>query len=170
MIAMERIEALLVVVGLLALSVLGYAMTYNSQPRAQPIPPGFGNFNAKLIHLNATSVHLKVGQPFTVKGELAGGHYRINGEEYPYYGRVSLIVYGGPARDSPQWIALEPHLTAPEGIAVSILPKEFYLQPNGEENISVSITPRKSGTFHLYVVAVSDQGWRAWVELNVTAG
>jgi len=167
---MERIEALLVVVGLLALSVLAYAVTYGSQSQTPPIPPGFGNFNAGLLHLNATDVHLHVGQSLTVRGELVGGHYRVNGREYPYCGRVSLIVYEGPARGSSQWIALESHLTAPQGILVSVLPEEFYLRPNGRENISVSITPRRSGTFHLYVVAEADTGWRAWAELNVTAG
>ena len=167
---MERIGALLVIVVLLVLSIVGYALTYNGQTQSPcPIPPGFGNFNAGLLHLERTSVSGKVGEPISIAGILIGKNYRVNGRGCPYHGRVSIVAYEGPLRNGP-WNFIEGNLTAPRDVNVQVLPEEFYLSSSGKENITVTITPRKAGKFHVYIVAFSDEGWKAWAELTVTAG
>ena len=167
---MERIGALLVIVGLLVLSIVGYALTYNDQTQSScPIPPGFGNFNAGLLHLERTSVSGKVRETISITGTLIGKNYTVNGRGCPYHGRVTIVAYEGPALNGP-WNLIDPNLTAPGNVEVEVFPEEFYLSPGGKESITVTITPRKAGTFHVYIVAFSDEGWKAWAELTVTAG
>ena len=167
---MERIGAFFVIVGLLVLSIVGYALTHNGQTQSPcPIPPGFGNFNAGLLHLERTSVSGKVGEPISIAGILTGKKYTVNGRGCPYQGRVSIVTYEGPVRNG-SWNFIEQNLTAPGDVSVQVLPEEFYLSPSGKENITVTITPRKAGRFHVYIVAFSDEGWKAWIQISIKAG
>jgi len=107
---MERIGALPVIMGLLALSIVGYALIYNGQTQSPcPISPGFGNFNAGLLHLERRSVSGKVGEPMFIAGILIGKKYTVNGRGCPYHGRVSIVTYEGPVRNGP-WNFMVPRL------------------------------------------------------------
>ena len=167
---MERIEALLVIAGLLILSIVGYAVTSTSSKGEAtcPAPPSFNNFNAGVLHLSPTAISTTVGKSVKVTGEVESGSYSVNGRECPYYGRVSILVYEGPQLGGA-WNVIVNNLTAPNDVKVLVSPGEFYLPPKGSVDFNLTLTPLTRGSFHIYVVAVSDRGWRAWAELNVTA-
>jgi len=132
--------------------------------------PGYGDFNTHSIKLNKREIIVRTGEQIEVKGNITGKAFHVGNETCYYDGNVTLNAYTGPKISKDSWSYASGKLREVKGLNVKITPGELRLKPNETVEFRVEITPQKSGTYYLYIVASGGKGWKSWDVIEVEVG
>ena len=134
------------------------------------IHPGYGEFNAHVLDLREENVSLHVGESAEISGTVEGKAFFVGNKTCHYSGDVTLKAYLGPEYAKGSWSYMSGELKSVEGLKVEITPSKTILNPGKSMPFTLKVTPKRTGTYYLYVVALSDAGWKSWtlVRVNVS--
>ncbi len=134
------------------------------------VHPGYGEFNSHILSLAEENVSLHVGESTEISGTVEGKAFFVGNETCHYSGNVTLRAYLGPGYPKDSWGYMSGKLKSVEGLKVEITPSKAVLNPGKSVSFILKVTPDRTGTYYLYVVALSDAGWRSWavVKVNVS--
>ena len=131
------------------------------------VHPGYGEFNSHILSLAEENVSLHVGESTEISGTVEGKAFFVGNETCHYSGNVTLRAYLGPGYPKDSWGYMSGKLKSVEGLKVKITSGELRLEPNETVGFRVEITPQKSGTYYLYIVASGGKGWKSWDVIEV---
>jgi len=134
------------------------------------VHPGYGEFNAHVLSLAEKSVSLHVGESAEISGTVEGRAFFTGNETCYYLGNVTLRAYLGPKLPKDSWNYMSGKLRGVNGLKIVISPARIALAPGKSVPFIVKITAERAGTYYLYVVALSNAGWRSWAVVRVTVG
>ncbi|USS40649.1 hypothetical protein NF865_10275 [Thermococcus aggregans] len=176
-----RLAAVVLILILLSSGCLGVNSTMStSQEEALYLMPGYGEFNAGNILFNLTDEHERLEENLAflmppnstieIKGLLFAKKYSINQKECYYKGKAKLSAFLGDSNTSNSWSYLQSRLKRVENISVEIVPKETTISENKNATFEIIIKTEnvKLGeTYHIYIVAFGEDGWKAWARIEV---
>ncbi len=134
------------------------------------VHPGYGELNTHVLNLAEENVSLHVGESAEISGTVEGKAFFVGNETCHYSGNVTLRAYLGPEFSKDSWSYMSGELKGIEGLKVKISPARMALAPGKNAPFTLKVTPERVGTYYLYVVAISDAGWKSWtlVRVNVS--
>ena len=177
-----RLAAVVLILILLSSGCLGVNSTLSpsQEKEVSCLKPGYGEFNAGNILFNLTDEHehleenlaflMPPNSAIKIKGLLFAKKYSINQKECYYKGKVKLHAFLGDSNTSNSWSYLQSRLKRVENISVEILPKETTISESKNATFEVMIkteNTRVGETYHIYIVAFGEDGWKAWARIEV---
>ncbi len=113
---------------------------------------------------------LHVGESAKISGTVEGKAFFVGNKTCHYSGNVTLRTYLEPEFSKDSWSYMSGELKRVEGLKVEITPSKTILNPGKSMPFTLKVTPERAGTYYLYVVALSDAGWKSWtlVRVNVS--
>jgi len=177
-----RLAAVVLILILLSSGCLGVNSTLSpsQEKEVSCLKPGYGEFNAGNILFNLTDEHERLEENLAflmppnsaikIKGLLFAKKYSINRKECYYKGKVKLRAFLGDSNTSNSWSYLQSRLKRVENISVEILPKETTISESKNATFEVMIkteNTRVGETYHIYIVAFGEDGWKAWARIEV---